>query len=95
MHTKGSGSVKDCDELERSNAANKNERLLKGATEELQLRTKIDGENKEERNNEKQAAWKQKALHGQFVRETEGMQDQKRWQWLKAGELKGETESLI
>ena len=25
----------------------------------------------------------------------EGMQDQRRWQWLKAGELKRETESLI
>ena len=34
-------------------------------------------------------------MHGQFLREKEGMQDQKRWQWLKAGELKRETESLI
>ena len=25
----------------------------------------------------------------------EGMQDQRRWQWLKAGELKREAESLI
>ena len=43
--------VKDCVELERFNlfdyAANNNERLLKAATEELQLRTKIDGKNKE------------------------------------------------
>ena len=39
-------SVKDCVELERSNlfdyVANNNERHLKAATEELQLRTKID-----------------------------------------------------
>ena len=46
-------SVKDCTEMERSNlfdyAANNNERLLKAATEELQLRTNIDGKNKEER----------------------------------------------
>ena len=45
-------SVKDCVELERSNvfdyAANNSERLLKTATEELQLRTKINGKNKEE-----------------------------------------------
>ena len=34
-------------------------------------------------------------MHGQFLRETEGMQDQRRWQWLKAGELKWGTESLI
>ena len=92
-------SVKDCVELERSNlfdyAANNNERLLKAATEELQLRTKIDGKNKEERENERWAAWKEKALHGQLLRETEGIQDQRRWQWLKAGELKRETESII
>ena len=91
--------VKDCVELERSNlfdyAANNSERLLKTATEELQLRTKINGKNKEERENEIQAARKEKAMHGQFLRETEGMQDQRRWQWLKAGELKWGTESLI
>ena len=45
-------SVKNCAELERSNlfdyVANNNERLLKAATEELQLRTKNDAKNKEE-----------------------------------------------
>ena len=91
-------SVEDCVELERSNlfdyAANNNKRLLKAATEELQLRTNIDGKN-EERKNERHAAWKEKALHGQFLRKKEGMQDQRRWQWLKPGELKRETESLI
>ena len=91
-------SVKDCVELKRPNlfdyTANNN-RLLKAATEELQLRTKIGGKNKKERDNERQVAWKEKALHGQFLRETEGMQDQRRWQWLKAGELTRETERLI
>ena len=76
-------SVKDCVELERSNlfdyAANNNERLVKAATEELQLRTKIDGKNKEEQENKSQAAWKEKkALHGQFLIAVEGMQDQRR-----------------
>ena len=92
-------SVKDCIELERSNlfdyAANNNERFLNAATEEIQLRTKIDGKSKEELKNERQAAWKERALHGQFLRETEEMQDQRRWQWLKAGELKRETESFL
>ena len=68
--------------------------MSKTATEELQLRKKIDGKNNEERKNERQAAWKKKVLHGQFLRETEGMQDQRKWQLLKAGELKRETESL-
>ena len=53
-------SDKDCVELERFNlldyAANNNERLLKAATEELKLRTKIDGKNKKEGENERQAA---------------------------------------
>ena len=85
--------------MERSNlfdyAANNREELLKTETEELQRRTKIDGKNEEERESERQVAWKVKALHGQFLRETEGMQDQRKWQWLKGGELKRETESLI
>ena len=68
-------SVKDCFELERSNlfdfTANNNKRLLKAATEELQLRTKLDGKNKIERGNERQAAWIEKVLHGQFPMEKE------------------------
>ena len=77
-------SVKNCVELERSNlfdyAAKNNERLLKAAAEELQVRTNINGKNKDKRENERQAGWKEKALHGQFLRETEGTQDQRRWQ---------------
>ena len=60
----------------------KNERLLKAATKELQLRTKIEeektkigGTNKKERENERKTAWKDKTLNGQFLKETEGMQD--------------------
>ena len=83
-------SVKDCIDLERSNlfyyAKNNNDRLLKAANEELQLITKTDGKSNEERNNEREAAWKDKTLNAQFLRETEGMQHQRRWQWLKAGE---------
>ena len=52
-------------------AANNNERLLKVETEELQLRTKINGKNKEEHVNERQAAWKEETLNGQLLRETE------------------------
>ena len=85
-------SVKDCVRLERSNlfdcAANNNERVLNAETEELQLRANIDGKNKEERKNERQAAWKEKLFHDHFLREAEETQDQRRWQRLKAGELK-------
>ena len=75
-------SVKDCVELERynlfDNAAN-NERLSKAVNEELQLRTKIIVKNEEERENGRQAGWKEKALQGHFQRETEGKQDERRW----------------
>ena len=76
-------SLKHCIELESSNlfdyAANNKERLLKAATEELQLRKKIDGKNKVKGENERLPAWKEKAFHGQF---------QTRRQWLKVGDLK-------
>ena len=44
---------------------------MKAATQELQLRTKTDGKNKEEQKNERQTAQKEKVLQGQFMRETE------------------------
>ena len=34
-------------------------------------------------------------LHGQFVRQTKEVGNQDRWQWLRNGTLKRETESLI
>ena len=50
---KGMLSVKDCVKLERSNLfyydANNNDRLLKAATEELQLRTKNKNERMKDR----------------------------------------------
>ena len=68
-------SVKNCFELERSNlfdfTANNNKRLLKAVTEELQLRTKLDGKNKIEPANERQVAWIEKVLDGQFPMEKE------------------------
>ena len=51
--------------MERSNlfdyTVNNNERFLVATTEEIQLRTKIDGKNKEECENERQTVWKEKA----------------------------------
>ena len=34
-------------------------------------------------------------LHGQFVRQSKEVGNQDRWQWLRDGTLKPETESLI
>ena len=39
--------------------------------------------------------WKQKALHGKFVNDKEGVNWEKSWQWIVRGGLKGCTEALI
>ena len=39
--------------------------------------------------------WKNKRLHGQFIKDTEDIADIKSWNWLRNDNLKRETESLI
>ena len=39
--------------------------------------------------------WRKKALHGQFLRETEVLPEVERWAWLRDGSIKRETETLI
>ena len=48
-------------------------------------------------NEAKQTAnkWKQKRMHGQYVREKEGINWNRTWQWTAKGDLKGSTEALI
>ena len=41
------------------------------------------------------ANWKEKVMHGQFLRKTEDVTDKDRWSWLQEGSLKRETETLI
>ena len=42
-----------------------------------------------------EAVWREKEMHGQFVRELQGVVWNKTWQWLMKGDLKGYTEALI
>ena len=39
--------------------------------------------------------WKQKRMHGQYVREKEGIDRDRTWRWIAKGDLKGCTEALI
>ena len=48
----------------------------------------------QERRKQRLIEWKEKALYGQFLRATKS-NDGNRWQSLKRGELKRETESLL
>ena len=46
--------------------------------------------------NERERKWRAKALHGQYLKDTEDKIDKaKTWQWLTNEEMKKETESLI
>ena len=40
-------------------------------------------------------SWKDKVMHGQYLRELDGKDDIQSWKWLKANDLKGCTEALI
>ena len=39
--------------------------------------------------------WEEKALHGQYLRQTKEVRNEQSWVWLQSGDLKGETKSLI
>ena len=39
--------------------------------------------------------WKNKPLHGQFLRQTGEIRDDATWDWLRKGDLKKETEGMI
>ena len=39
--------------------------------------------------------WEEKALHGQYLRQTKEVRSEQSWVWLQNGDLKRETESLI
>ena len=47
------------------------------------------------RHEEKIWNWKEKALHGEFVRQTAYIAGDESWRWLKNGFLKKKTEGLI
>ena len=50
---------------------------------------------KKRRKEERRTELKEKALHGQFFRQTQECRDEETWRWLKAGELEKETEGLL
>ena len=53
-------------------------------------------ENKRKEMRYRQERWQNKALHGQYLKDTDGKTDCKiTWNWLKNGYLKEETEGFI
>ena len=91
--------IEDCVSDERENLAlyalGRDEKLIIAAKAELKLKKFINVQNRQERRKQRLIEWKEKTLHGQFLRETEITDDGNRWEWLKRGEFKRETESLL
>ena len=77
---------------------NSNEEMLARVNKHQMLQNDEAVEPKQYKDNRKQiveAVWKDKEMHGQFVRELQGVDWDKTWQWLLKGDLKGCTEALI
>ena len=52
-------------------------------------------EYKRNKNQGKEKEWKEKVMHGQYLRDKIGVDWTRTWQWVTTGDLKGCTESLI
>ena len=61
------------------------EALFKTAAAELNLEEYIVNVSNTKKKESRSKEWKQKALHGQFIRETDCENESKRWEWLRKG----------
>ena len=61
----------------------------------LKEKTLAQKQLKEQKRLERAEGWKNKPLHGQFLRQTEEIRDDATWDWLRKGDLKKETEGMI
>ena len=78
--------------------ANSEEELLKFVAEANKLdKNRIERKQayKARLQSERMERWKEMPLHGQFLRQTEELRTEDSWMWLRRGELKRETESLL
>ena len=93
---RGIVSVEDCVEIETNSQLKyiieSEEKWLKAVKDEGILG---EGTSKEEIADKRRNQYKEKPLHGQYVRSTEEIRDYKSWNWLKRGTLKKETEGTL
>ena len=96
---KGLISIEDCVELAIRGLEvydhGSEERLIQAARAD-----KIDGFEaasvlKRSKKEKRLEDWKEKALHGQYLRQTKEVRSDQCWAWIQNGHLKRETESLI
>ena len=74
---------------------NSNERLLAAARAANEYEGDSEIEYKVRKTKEGCHAWKEKTLHGQFLRQTENEAGNDRWNWLRNTGIKRGTESMI
>jgi len=92
---RGLMAVEDCVRLEEAGLSDFLK--LRGMNQETYnrfIKDNSQGEEKRLKHEMRLEAWKEKPLHGQFIRRTEEMGITS-WNWLKEGKLKKETEGMI
>ncbi|XP_068734717.1 uncharacterized protein [Montipora capricornis] len=92
-------SIADCVDQASIGLANytaeSNERLLTAARRGTSTRQEDSKEFKKRKREERMKEVREKQLHGQFLREMDGMASDKSWEWLEKGHIKRHTEGLI
>ena len=106
MHRKRGGrgliGIEECVASELRNLhhylANNHEEVLKAVAKEENLRKEDIAEKEEYKRkveDEKREMVMKMKLHGQFERDTKELKTEESWNWIRKGDLKRETESLI
>jgi hypothetical protein len=67
---------------------NSKESVMKAVYEKVKIKERKEPESRIEK-------WKEKPMHGQFIRQGEEVRAEESWLWMKRGSLKRETESLL
>ena len=93
-------SIEECVMKEKkslqNHLMNSEEPFMKMTLAEKVLDEKEDLQAYEKRiTEERNKNWKEKTLHGEYIKQTEEVMDENSWRWLKNGQLKKETEGLI
>ena len=92
-------AIEDCVELAVTDLVvyiyGSEERLLHAAREDRLDDLEAARVLKKVKKEKRLQAWEEKALHGQYLRQTKEVRSEQSWVWLQNGDLKRETKSLI
>ena len=74
---------------------NNHEKLMTAAREDSNEDLETEKEFMQRKHCKRKGRWCEKVLHGQCPRQTKDVVSKESWRWLKEGNIKRETESLI